>query len=331
MDSFKALLIEEREGKVGHRFVNITVNDLDAGEVVIRVAYSSINFKDALAATGAGKIIRRFPCVGGIDLSGTVVESADPRFQPGDSVIATSFDIGVAHHGGYAELARVPADWVVPLPAGLSLYDSMALGTAGFTAALAIVRMEENGLTPEKGPVIVTGATGGVGSLAVDMLAQRGYRVVALTGKESEADYLRGLGAAEVMLRQSLDLSRIRPLDRARWAGAVDNLGGDVLAWIASTMEQGGTIASIGLAASMSLNTTVAPFILRGVSLLGIDSGYIREPYRTGVWQRLASDLRPPHLARMSRSIRFADLPATFDEYIGGRAKGRVVVELAGG
>jgi putative YhdH/YhfP family quinone oxidoreductase len=331
MDSFKALLIEEHEGKVGHRFVDMTRDELDAGEVVIRVAYSSINFKDALAATGAGKIIRRFPCVGGIDLSGTVLESADPRFQPGDPVIATSFDIGVAHHGGYAELARVPADWVVPLPAGLSLYDAMALGTAGFTAALGIVRMEENGLTPDKGPVIVTGATGGVGSLAVDMLAQRGYRVVALTGKESEADYLRGLGAAEVMLRQDLDLSRIRPLDRARWAGAVDNLGGDVLAWIASTMEQGGTIASIGLAASMSLNTTVAPFILRGVSLLGIDSGYIREPYRSGVWQRLAGDLRPPHLARMSRSIPFADLPATFDEYISGRAKGRVVVEVAGG
>ncbi|WP_298399503.1 oxidoreductase [uncultured Azonexus sp.] len=331
MDSFKALLIEEHEGKVGHRFVDMTRDELDAGEVVIRVAYSSINFKDALAATGAGKIIRRFPCVGGIDMSGTVLESADPRFKPGDPVIATSFDIGVAHHGGYAELARVPADWVVPLPAGLSLYDAMALGTAGFTAALGIVRMEENGLTPDKGPVIVTGATGGVGSLAVDMLAQRGYRVVALTGKESEADYLRGLGAAEVMLRQDLDLSRIRPLDRARWAGAVDNLGGDVLAWIASTMEQGGTIASIGLAASMSLNTTVAPFILRGVSLLGIDSGYIREPYRSGVWQRLAGDLRPPHLARMSRSIPFADLPATFDEYIGGRAKGRVVVEVAGG
>ncbi|HOI52659.1 MAG TPA: acryloyl-CoA reductase, partial [Azonexus sp.] len=291
MDSFKALLIEESEGKVANRFVDMTVADLDAGEVLIRVAYSSVNFKDALAATGAGKIIRRFPCVGGIDLSGTVVASDDARFKPGDPVIATSFDIGVAHHGGYAEMARVPADWVVPLPAGMSLYEAMVLGTAGFTAALGVVRMEENGLTPAKGPVIVTGATGGVGSLAIDMLAQRGYHVVALTGKESEADYLRSLGAAEVMLRQSLDLSKIRPLDRARWAGAVDNLGGDVLAWIASTMEQGGTIASIGLAASMKLNTSVSPFILRGDSLLGIDSGYIREPYLHGVWQRLASDL----------------------------------------
>lgn len=328
MGSFKALLIEERDGKTVAGFTSMDESQLDAGEVTIRVAYSSVNYKDALAVTGAGKIIRRFPCIGGIDLSGTVISSGDARFKPGDAVIATSFDIGVAHHGGYAEVARVPADWVVPLPDGLSLFDAMALGTAGFTAALGIVRMEENGLRPEKGPVIVTGATGGVGSLAVDMLAKLGYRVVALTGKESEADYLRGLGAAEVMLRSSLDLSKIRPLDRGRWAGAVDNLGGDVLAWIASTMEQGGTIASIGLAASMTLNTTVAPFILRGVSLLGVDSGYIREPYRSGVWQRLATDLRPPHLAAMTRQIAFDDLPAIFSEFLAGRAKGRVVVAI---
>lgn len=331
MKSFKALLIDESDGQVVSAITQMDESRLDAGEVTIRVAYSSVNYKDALAATGAGKIIRRFPCIGGIDLSGVVIKSADPRFKEGDPVIATSFDIGVAHHGGYAEIARVPADWVVPLPAGLSLYEAMALGTAGFTAALAIVRMEENRLTPAKGSVIVTGATGGVGSLAVDMLAKIGYHVVALTGKESEAGYLRSLGAAEVLMRQSIDLTKIRPLDKGRWAGAVDNLGGDILAWIASTMEQGGTIASIGLAASMKLNTTVAPFILRGVSLLGIDSGYIREPYRRDVWQRLASDLRPPHLESMSRKIAFEELPATFAEYVAGRAKGRVVVELAGG
>ncbi|HQU78054.1 MAG TPA: oxidoreductase [Azonexus sp.] len=330
MDSFKALLIDERDGKVFSGFTTLEESRLDPGSVTIRVAYSSVNYKDALAATGAGKIIRRFPCVGGIDLSGTVIASADPRFKAGDPVIATSFDIGVAHHGGYAEIARVPGEWVVPLPEGLSLYDAMALGTAGFTAALAVVRMEENRLTPANGPVIVTGATGGVGSLAVDILAKLGYHVVALTGKASEADYLRCLGAAEIMLRSELDLAKIRPLDKARWAAAVDNLGGDILAWIASTMAQGGTIASIGLAASMSLNTTVAPFILRGVSLLGVDSGYIREPYRSGVWQRLASDMRPPHLAMMSRKIAFAELPETFNEYIAGRAKGRVVVEIGG-
>ena len=331
MESFKALLIEERDGKVESGFVRMDEGQLDSGNVTIRVAYSSVNYKDALAATGAGKIIRRFPCVGGIDLSGVVVSSTDPRFKAGDPVIATSFDIGVAHHGGYAEYARVPGDWVVPLPAGLSLFDSMVLGTAGFTAALGIVRMEENGLRPDKGPVIVTGATGGVGSLAIDMLAKRGYHVVALTGKESESEFLRGLGAAEILLRQSLALGKIRPLDSARWAGAVDNLGGDVLAWVASTMQQGGTIASIGLAASMKLNTTVAPFILRGVSLLGVDSGYIREPYRSGVWQRLATDLTPPHLASLARRISFDELPQVFEEYIAGRAKGRVVVEIAGG
>jgi putative YhdH/YhfP family quinone oxidoreductase len=298
--------------------------------VTIKVAYSSINYKDALAATGVGRIIRRYPCIGGIDLSGIVESSADPRFKAGDAVIATSFDIGVAHHGGYAEYARVPADWVVPLPAGLSLFEAMALGTAGFTATLGIIRMEENGLTPVKGPVIVTGATGGVGSLAVDMLAGLGYQVTALTGKEAEFDYLKRLGAAEVMLRSSLDLSRIRPLDKASWAGAVDNLGGDVLAWIASTMKQGGTIASIGLAASTSLNTTVMPFILRGACLLGIDSGYIGEPYRSGVWHRLATDLRPRHLLEMTRTIGFEDLPDAFDDFLQGRARGRVVVEIAG-
>ena len=330
MKAFKALLIEERDGKVASGFAMLDESRLDPGSVTIRVAFSSVNYKDALAATGAGRIIRRFPCVGGIDLAGTVLASDDSRFKVGDPVIATSFDIGVAHHGGYAEVARVPGDWVVPLPEGLSLFEAMALGTAGFTAALAIVRMEENRLRPANGPVIVTGATGGVGSLAVDMLAKLGYHVVALTGKAAEADYLRGLGAAEVMLRQDVDLAKIRPLERARWAGAVDNLGGDILAWIASSMMQGGTIASVGLAASMDLKTSVAPFILRGVSLLGVDSGYIGEPYRKGIWQRLATDLRPPHLAAMARRVGFADLPELFAEYIAGRAKGRVVVEIGG-
>jgi acrylyl-CoA reductase (NADPH) len=327
---FRAYLIRQEEGKVVGGFAEMTEAELGPGEVTIRVAYSSVNYKDALAATGAGRIIRRYPCIGGIDLSGTVVNSADPRFAPGDQVLATSYDIGVAHHGGYAEVARIPADWVLKLPQGLSLKEAMALGTAGFTAGLAIVRMEENGLKPANGPVIVTGATGGVGSLAVDMLAGLGYHVVALTGKEAEQDYLLGLGAREVMLRQSLDLAKIKPLGKETWAGAVDNLGGDVLAWIASTMKQGGTIASIGLAASMSLNTTVAPFILRGACLLGIDSGYIGEPYRSGVWRRLTLDMRPRHLAALTRTIPFAELPSVFDDFINARAKGRVVVAIGG-
>lgn len=326
---FKAFLIRQEDNKVSGNFVAMEEAQLDIGEVTIAVTHSSINYKDALAATGAGRIIRRFPCIGGIDLAGRVLDSADPRFKAGDEVLATSYDIGVAHHGGYAERARIPADWVHKLPGGLSLSEAMALGTAGFTAGLAVVRMEENGLRPGKGPVIVTGATGGVGSLAVDMLAARGYEVVALTGKESEIAYLKELGASEVMLRQSLDLAKIKPLGKELWAGAVDNLGGDFLAWIASTMKQGGTIASIGLASSMSLNTTVAPFILRGASLLGIDSGYIGDPYRSGVWQHLATDMKPPHLAAMTRHIAFADLPAAFDDYIQGRVKGRVVVDIS--
>ncbi len=327
---FEAYLIRQEEGRIAGGFTEMTLDRLDPGEVTIRVAWSSVNYKDALAATGAGKIIRRFPCIGGIDLAGTVIESADPRFSPGEPVIATSFDLGVAHHGGYAEIARVPAAWVIKLPEGLTLRQAMALGTAGFTAALGIVRMEENGLKPENGPVIVNGATGGVGSLAIDMLAGLGYHVVALTGKEAEKDYLTSLGAKEVMLRQSLDLANIRPLGREMWAGAVDNLGGDVLAWTLSTMKRGGTVASIGLAASMSLGTTVAPFILRGVSLLGIDSGYVGEPYRSGVWRRLSLDLRPRHLEAMTREIAFAELPGVFESFIQGRAHGRVVVRIAG-
>jgi acrylyl-CoA reductase (NADPH) len=326
---FKAFLIEEdAQRRVSGRMGSLDLESLDAGEVLIRVCYSSINFKDALAATGRGKIIRRFPCVGGIDLSGVVVESADPRFSPGDPVLATSFDIGVAHHGGYAEYARLPAAWVLPLPAGLSLLESMALGTAGLTAALAVVRMEHEGLQPEKGPVLVTGATGGVGGLAVDMLAGLGYRVVALTGKEAESGYLKDLGAAEVKLRASIDFGKVRPLETALWAGAVDNVGGEVLQWVLATMQQAGVVASIGNAGGAQLNTTVFPFILRGVSLLGVDSGYVGAPVRTSVWARLAGDLRPRHLAAMTRVIGFDDLPAAFDAYVSGRVKGRTVVRI---
>ena len=330
MSPFKAFLIDQKDGKTIAGFTDFKEDQLDKGEVTIKVAYSSVNYKDALAATGAGRIIRRYPCIGGIDMAGTVAKSTDARFKEGDEVIATSYDIGVAHHGGYAEYGRVPADWVVPLPKGMSLFESMALGTAGYTAALGVVRMEENGLQPANGRVIVSGATGGVGSIAIDILARLGYEVVALTGKESQADYLKGLGAKEVMLRASLDLAKIKPLDKTLWAGAVDNLGGDVLAWMASTMQQNGVIASIGLAASMSLNTTVAPFILRGASLLGIDSGYTAMPLRRKVWERLAGDMRPAHLAGMTRTVKLADLPSVFDEFIKGQAHGRVVVDCAG-
>ena len=329
MTTLKAYRIFNEDGKVVGRFTEMKLEELDAGDVVLKVAYSSVNFKDALAATGTGKIIRRFPCVGGVDLSGTVVESADARFRKGDAVIATSYDIGVAHDGGYAEYARIPAGWVVPMPKGLDLFEAMALGTAGFTAALAVERMEHEGLKPANGPVIVTGATGGVGSIAVDILSGCGYRVVALTGKEAESDYLKRIGAAEVMLRSSLDISKIKPLDKASWAGAVDNLGGDVLSWIASTMQVGGTLASIGLAASHTFNTTVMPFILRGVSLLGVDSVNTPMALREKVWRRLGTDLKPRRLQSIASTVNFADLPGVFGKVMKAQVRGRTVVKIA--
>ncbi len=327
---FTAFLIDKQGDTVRGQLGQLTEEQLDAGEVVIRVHYSSINFKDALAATGTGKIIRRFPCVGGIDMSGEVVESMDARFRPGDMVIATSFDIGVSHHGGYAQFARVPAKWVLPLPAELTLFEAMALGTAGFTAALGIVRMEDNGLAPANGPVIVTGATGGVGSLAIDMLAKVDYEVVALTGKATEQDYLRGLGASDIKLTSSINHEKVRPLEAGQWAGAVDNVGGPILHWVLATMKQAGTVASVGNAASSKLDTTVFPFILRGVSLLGVDSGYMGFPIRQRVWDRLASDLKPRHLNEVTRTIGLDALPSAFDDFVKGRIKGRVVVRVIG-
>jgi len=329
VDKFKVYRLREQERKVVAAFEQASIDDLDPGEVVVRVAYSGVNYKDALAATGAGRIIRRFPCIGGIDLAGTVTESSDARFRKGDAVLATSYDIGVGHDGGYAEYARVKADWVVPIPKGMSLFEAMALGTAGFTAGLAVVRMEHEGLRPGTGPVIVTGATGGVGSIAIDILAGLGHHVVALTGKEHESAYLRDLGAREVMLRASLDLAKIKPLDKTTWAGAVDNLGGDVLAWLLATMQIGAPLAAVGLAASMELKTTVAPLILRGVSLLGVDSVNCPMPQRRRVWERLASDLKPKHLAGMTRTIPFDDLPTVFDDFLKARIRGRIVVDLA--
>ena len=328
MNSFNIFRIHEREGKTVAGFEQAQLEDLDAGEVVVKVAYSSVNYKDALAATGAGKVIRRFPCVGGIDLSGTVVESSDARYAKGDAVIATSFDLGVSHDGGYAEYARLPADWLVRAPRGMSLKHAMVIGTAGYTAALGVARMEHNGLAPQNGPVIVNGATGGVGSVAIDILAQRGYRVTALTGKDNESDYLRRIGATEVMLRSSIDVTKIRPLDKALWAGGVDNLGGDTLAWMLSTMQQSATVASIGLAASHAWKASVMPFILRGVSLLGIDSGYTPNPQRQQVWDRLADDLKPAHLDDMVRVIPFSQLPDVFQDFLDAKVRGRIVVDI---
>jgi acrylyl-CoA reductase (NADPH) len=329
MQAFKAFRLTEVEKKIRAEFVECSLDDLDPGEVVVRVAYSDVNYKDALAATGKGRILLRPSCIGGIDLSGTVLSSTDARFAKGDAVLAVGHELGVKHHGGYAEYARIPANWVVKLPRGMTLWEAMAFGTAGYTAGLAVVKMEHNGLTPGGGPVIVDGATGGVGSIAIAALAKLGYHVVALTGKENEADWLKKLGAGEVKFRKEIDLAKIRPLDKATWQGAIDNLGGGVLAWMASTMKFNGVIASIGLAASPSLSTTVLPFILRGVSLLGINSTDAPSPeLERQVWARLAGDMKPAGLKAMAKTIPFADLPKVFDDFINAKVIGRIVVDL---
>jgi NADPH2:quinone reductase len=329
MVPFKAFRIHSENGKIAARFEQLTLDDLSSGEVVIRVTHSGINYKDALAATGAGKILRRYPLVGGIDMAGVVDSSTDPRFAPGAAVLVTGCGLSETHDGGYAQFARVPGDWVIPIPEGLDAATAMALGTAGFTAALAIHRMEQNGQTPAGGPIAVTGASGGVGSIAVDMLASRGYQVVAVSGKASAAAYLKELGASEVLARQDIDLGS-RPLETARFAGAIDNLGGETLTWLTRTVDFWGNIASIGLAASPELKTTVMPFILRGVALLGINSSATRREWRLAVWRRIGTDLKPRHLGQIvTRTIAFDELPGAFPAYIEGRVTGRTVVRIA--
>jgi len=328
VDTFRAFRVFEDGGRVQGRIVSMALDELSAGDVVIRAAYSSVNYKDALAGTGSGKIMRRFPLVGGIDVAGTVVSSGDNRFREGDGVLVTGYDLGVGHDGGYAGLVRVPADWVVPVPDDLSLFDVMAIGTAGFTAALSVVDMEQNGLTPPGGPVVVTGATGGVGSVAIQMLAARGYQVTAFTGKDSEHEFLRSLGARDVLSRNGLQMGT-RPLEKSMWAGAVDAVGGETLAWLTRTMTYNGVIASSGLTGGTELHTTVMPFILRGVKLLGIDSVMCPAAKRRQVWQRLAGDLKPAGLREIAREIGLEDLPDAFATLLRGGARGRFVVKLS--
>lgn len=327
MHRFNAYRIFENEGQVSARLVKLGIDDLDPGEVLIRNSHSSVNYKDALAATGTGKVVRRFPVIGGIDVAGTVVTSGDTRFREGEAVLVTGYGMGVEHDGGYAEYSRVPADWVVALPQGMSTSDAMAIGTAGFTAALAIMRMEQNGLKPANGPVVVTGASGGVGSVAVDLLAGLGYEVTAISGKDDQHEYLRHLGASQVLSRHTLEMGR-KPLEKTIWAGAIDPVGGETLAWLTRTMKQDGTIASCGMTAGVELHTTVMPFLLRGISLLGIDSVQCPMELRRRVWERLASDMRPRHLKEMTRTIHFEHLPETFAALLKGAVKGRVVVEI---
>jgi acrylyl-CoA reductase (NADPH) len=327
--SLRALRLHQDQAKVVARLETIGLDELAAGEVVVKVSHSTINFKDALAATGTSKIARKYPLVAGIDLAGTVVTTTDPSVSVGQKVLVNGCGLSETHDGGYAQYARLKADWVIPIPDGLDEFQSMALGTAGYTAALAIHRMEQNGQRPDQGEVLVTGATGGVGSLALDMLSATGYRCVALSGKPDAVRYLQELGAGRVLARGALSASS-RPLEDAQWAGAIDNVGGEVLAWITRTAQPWANIASIGMAGGLELKTTVLPFILRGVNLLGINSVTQPRAVRLEVWKRLATDLRPRHLDRIvTRTIDLEQLPGAFDDYIRGSVIGRTVVRIA--
>jgi putative YhdH/YhfP family quinone oxidoreductase len=329
VQTYKAYRTNEDPGIVASRFVDMEVDELDPGDVLVRTKYSTINYKDALSYNGTGRIMRKFPTVAGIDMSGTVESSSDPRWRKGDKVIVHAYDMGVAHDGGYSEYVRVPGDWIVRRPEGMTAFDAMTLGTAGFTAALAIHLMQHNGLEPSKGPVAVTGATGGVGCIAVEILAKLGYDVVAITGKaKEEGNWLRMIGAKEVLARQSIDLAKIRPLGASTYAGAIDNLRGDMLAWLLSMQKIGGTVAAVGLAADMKLITTVAPFILRGVHLLGVDSANCPMALRQMLWNKLAVAWRPDRVHDQVRTIDFDDLPTHFDAYLKGMVRGRTVVRV---
>ncbi|HYT27261.1 MAG TPA: oxidoreductase [Actinomycetota bacterium] len=332
METFKALVAERHDDRVDRRTDSLTLEDLPQGEVTVRVAWSSVNYKDALAVSPKGRVARISPLVPGIDLAGEVTASDAPEFRPGDRVLAHGYDLGVSHFGGFAEYARVPAGWVVPLPAGLSLRQAMALGTAGYTAGLSVQSLEERGLHPGAGPVLVLGASGGVGSTAVGILAGRGYEVWASTGKREEEAFLRGLGASEVLPREETSAEGSRPLEPARWAGCVDPVGGASLAYALRTLREGAAVAASGNTGGVELHTTVLPFILRGVALLGVDSAHTPIERRRRVWERLAGDLRPRGLDEwITREVSLDDLGGVLDDTLAGRGRGRTVVRVGGG
>ena len=303
-------------------------DELSPGEVLIKVAYSSVNYKDALAGTGKGKILRRSPLNGGIDVAGYVVQSADPAFKEGDQVLCTGCGLSETRDGGYAEYARLEAQWTIPLPTGLTLREAMMLGTAGFTAALALYRMQQNGQTPDRGPIVVTGASGGVGMLAIDILTRAGYEAHAISGKLEQFDELIALGAKQCISRQDLYWGQ-RPLETARWAGAIDNVGGEMLDGLTRVIQPYGNIATCGNAGGIELATTVMPFIIRGVSLLGIASAGTARAVRDELWARLAADWKPAHLERIvTREVGLAELTGVFETMLAGGSHGRTLVKL---
>lgn len=331
MDSFRALLARQDGDEITAAIETLDPTDLPPGDVTIRVAYSSVNYKDALALTPRGGVVRNYPLVPGIDLTGEVVESKSPEFAVGDLVLAHGYEIGTGRHGGYAEYVRLPADQVVAL-GGLTAREGAAIGTAGFTAAMSVEALIRHGISPGDGPIVVTGATGGVGSVSVDLLAAAGYEVVASTGKPGAAEHLKALGASEVIGRLPEDPdAKPRPLAKTRWAGAVDCVGGATLADVLSTLQYGGAVAASGLTGGAALNTTVMPFILRGVSLLGIDSVLMPIEPRRALWERLGAALKPQHLAEVTHDVDVKDVVAVIDQVRAGKYSGRAVVRVAGG
>jgi putative YhdH/YhfP family quinone oxidoreductase len=328
--AFRAFVVNKTEEGFTAGFKELTLAELPQGEVLIKVAYSSVNYKDGLASIPEGRIVRTYPFVPGVDLAGIVAESSDSRFKTGDEVLATSYELGVSHYGGYSEYARVKADWVVPLPDGLTLKEAMALGTAGFTAALAIHQLEKNGLKPQNGPVLVTGASGGVGSIGINILSALGYTVAASTGKSSEHDYLMELGASEILSREETSAESNRPLEKERWAGSLDSVGGSTLAYLIRTTKYGGSIAAFGNTGGPNLNTTVFPFILRAINLLGIESVNCPMELRSNLWRRLASNYKPGHLLdRIGNEVPFEELPQALATILKGGTRGRTIIKIS--
>lgn len=328
MTRFRAYRIHNDNDQHRAGLEQVELDNLSEGDTLIQTRYSSVNYKDALAGTGRGKILRRFPLVGGIDACGDISHSADPRFSTGDQVLVTGCGLSESRDGGYAEWLRVPAEVVVPLPEGLGPFEAMAIGTAGFTTALALHRMEQNGQKPDMGPIIITGASGGVGCLAIDIFTRQGYEVVAVSGKKAQWDFLKSLGASEVISREEALSQGGHPLEKGRWGGAVDTAGGAMLASLLRTTLPWGSIASIGLAAGMEFSTTVMPFILRGISLLGIDSANCPYDLRCSLWQRLATDLKPRHLEEIvTQVVGLEELDRVFEDQLAGRLRGRTLVE----
>ncbi len=326
--TFKALRIFDDEDGYQARIVEQTIDEQSDGDVVVQVAWSSVNYKDALAGTGKGKILRKFPLNGGIDMAGTVAKSQSERFREGDPVLMTGCGLSEVRDGGYSEFLRVPSEWLVPLPDGLSLKESMLLGTAGFTAALSLYRMEANGQTPDMGPICITGASGGVGSLAVDIYSRASYQVTAISGKLDEFDWLHQLGADQCISRHELYWPET-PLASARFAGALDNVGGDTLSGLTRVIEPWGNIASCGMAGGIGVQTTVMPFIIRGIGLLGINSAGCPYPLREKIWQRLAKDWKPQHLDLIAAEpVDMGGLPAVFERLLDGQGRGRVPVRI---